>query len=160
MSTQMPMPPKLTKEQLQEQRARRKADREHKARQKQEEKIRKGRLRSEIQILKFMLKTDVLFHHHSQSESMKSEIKKRLERIKKDGEFLEYNQYSLLGCHFSSREFSSINQVPLDGTHRFEIYDSGERGLGAFRRMTAVKVEEKFQAPYVNPGAIVPITAD
>lgn len=65
------------------------------------------------------------------------------------------------GCIWSSvDDFNSIYDVPLDGTYKFHIYDSGQRGLGSFNRITATKVEVEVEAPYVNPGALIPITAN
>lgn len=158
--------PKKSKAELKEQLRLRKLDREIDREEKRQAKEKKLNLRREKSILKLMLKTGVLFHHHGRSDSLKEEIKKRLRLIEENGSHQEYNQYkgcmplSQLGCIFNSREFHSIYDVPLDGTYKFEVYDSGQRGLGAFRIITAVKIEEKFQAPYVNPGAIIPITAN
>ena len=157
---------KKSKVELKEQLRLRKLDREIDREEKRQAKEKRLNLQREKAVLKFMSKTGVLFHHHGLSDSLKEEIEKRLKRIQENGNYQEYNQYkgllplSQLGCLFSSKEFQSVYDVPLDGTYKFEVYDSGERGLGSFRRMTVIKVEEKFQAPYVNPGAIIPITAN
>lgn len=124
----------------------------------------------ELKLLKFMLKTDVLEHHHGEQDSSVKTIKSRIERIKERNEYTEYDPYgwnwglsypglSLLGCRWSSSFFESIYDVPLDGSYIFYIYDSGERGSGSKNRMTAKKVDVAPYVPYVNPGAIIPITA-
>lgn len=124
----------------------------------------------ELKLLKFMLKTDVLYHHHGKQDSSVKTIKSRIERIKERNKYTEYDPYgwnwdlsypglSLLGCIWSSSFFESIYDVPLDGSYIFYIYDSGERGSGSKNRMTAKKVDVAPYVPYVNPGAIIPITA-
>lgn len=156
-----------------------KLNREYDKERRKEEKLEKQRLKllklnnkREITVLKFMLKNDVLYYHHGEADSMKKEIEKQLTLMKEGKDFQEYHPYiwnyqgegknylsrCKLGCIFSSSEFDEIYDVPLDGTYRFEIYDSGERGLGSFNRITAKKVEEPVKVPYVNPGAIIPIT--
>lgn len=75
-----------------------------------------------------------------------------------DGNTLPLCQF---GCIWSSVDgFTSIYDVPLDGTYRFHIYDSGQRGLGSFNRITATKIETKVIPPKVNPGAFPPVTAN
>jgi hypothetical protein len=73
----------------------------------------------------------------------------------------EGNNYLPL-CHFenlfNSNTFKSIYDVPLDGTYEFYIYDSGERGLGAFHYITCKRIENKIHIPFVNPGALPQIT--
>ena len=119
-----------------------------------------------------MEKTDVLYYHHNQNESLKLLIREKIISIKQTNEHEEYNPYicdyqnsnymgkCLLGNIFSSSEFKTIYDVPLDGTYIFSVYDSGARGLGSFNRITVTKIEKEFKAPFVNPGAIIPITAN
>lgn len=128
----------------------------------------------ELNILKFMLKHDVLYYHHNTSDSSKTKILKQIEAVKRGDGHKEYDSYiwnyqgegknymsrCLLGNIFSSSEFETIYDVPLDGTYSFHIYDSGQRGLGSFNRIKAEKVEVKPLVPYVNPGALIPITAN
>ena len=59
---------------------------------------------------------------------------------------------------FSSDEFESIYDVPLDGSYIFSIFDSGQRGLGSFNYIRVTKTENEIIVPYVNPGAFPPIT--
>src|ERR1017187_6776985 len=122
-----------------------------------------------MNILKYMLKHDVMYFHHGYSESMKPKIQKQIEYLKRTNKPREYDSYiwnyqgeghntmplSWLGCIFSG----NIYEVPLDGTFKFHIYDSGQRGSGSFNRMKATEVEAEVKIPFVNPGAIIPITA-
>ena len=140
--------------------------------QKDFERWQKKAIKQELSILKFMKRTGVEYHHHGRHEMVN--IDSSIKYIKEEQRATEYNSYywnyspdgssqmpvALLGCLFSSSEFNSIYDVPLDGTYRFQIYDSGQRGLGSFNRITAVKQEEEAYVPYVNPGAIIPITAN
>lgn len=138
-------------------------------------KEQKVNCKRELQVLNFMLKHDVLFHHHGRQDSMKETIEKQIETLKRTGKHTEYHPYIwnrwgegknymplclLDGNIFSSREFNSIYDVPLDGSYMFHIYDSGERGLGSFHRITAEKVGTFKKIPHVDPGAMVPIVAD
>ena len=77
----------------------------------------------------------------------------------RQGEGNNHMPISWLGCIFSS-SFDSIYDVPLDGTYKFQKYDSGERGLGSYHRLTAIKVEAEAHVPKVDPGAYPPITAN
>lgn len=169
----------LSKEQKTEYRASLAKDRENAKWLRSEEKLIKEHaketrfnIKRELGILKFMLKTDVMYNHHGRSESMKNGIAKKILSIKENKTYTEYHPYfwnyskdessympkSLLGNIFNSHDFESIYEVPLDGSYKFEIYDSGQRGMGSFNYITAIKVEDKFEAPYVNPGALNPIT--
>jgi hypothetical protein len=76
------------------------------------------------------------------------------------GEGKNYLPLCQHGSLWSHSEFETIYDVPLDGTYQFYIYDSGERGLGSFNRITCKRVEEKTEIPVVNPGAMPPITAN
>jgi hypothetical protein len=120
----------------------------------------------ELKVLKFMKKTGILYYHHNKVDSWANSIKSIIEKVKEEKRYYnwewntgEYVPACHIGCRFRSDEFDSIYDVPLDGSYIFQAYDSGERGLGAKDRLTAVKVEEKPYVPYVNPGAIIPITA-
>jgi hypothetical protein len=120
----------------------------------------------ELKVLKFMKKTGVLYYHHNKVDSWANSIKSIIEQVKEEKRYHIYEwttgehvPFCHIGCRFRSNEFDSIYDVPLDGSYIFQAYDSGERGLGAKDRLTAVKVEEKPYVPYVNPGAIIPIIA-
>jgi hypothetical protein len=158
------------KEQRAEQASYRKSDRERNRIQKTEDKKHRDGKKRELAILNYMAKTNVLDHHHGRKDSLLEKIKSRIAIIKDRDQFTEYDPYgwnwglsypglSLLGCRWSSGEFTDIYDVPLDGSYVFYVYDSGERGLGSKNRMTAKKVESATSVPYVNPGAIIPITA-
>lgn len=169
------MPIMTTSEQRQRQKEEAASRRAWKAELKREkalEREQKQATRRELNILKFMKKTGVEYHHHGRHEMVN--IDSSIKYIKENQRAKEYHPYywnyspdssswmpvALLGCLFSSSEFSTIYDVPLDGTYRFQIYDSGQRGLGSFNRITAVKQEEEAYVPYVNPGAMIPITAN
>jgi hypothetical protein len=148
--------------------------REDERKRKAEEKVHKSNVKRELTLLKYMLKHDVSYFHHGKEDSMKTSIQKQISYLQernayreydpyiwnRQGEGKNYNPLSHLGCLFSSNEFKDIYEVPLDGTYKFHIYDSGERGLGSFNRITATKIEQEVNVPYVNPGAMFPITAD
>jgi hypothetical protein len=156
------------KRNIQYDRERRKEEKEEKARERQ----RKLDCKRELAVLKFMLSTDVLHHHHGQKDSTIKQIKEQIALVKETGTHVKYDPYiwnyqgegknTLPRCQFgqiwSSSEFESIYDVPLDGTYRFHSYDSGQRGLGSFNYITATKVLEEVKVSYVNPGAIIPIT--
>jgi len=152
-----------------------------KERREKEKKDRADRIQNkkdvkrELAILNFMLKSGVKYLHHGQVDYMTNVICAQIEQLKKTNKWKEYDPYiwnrqgegndymsrCLLGCIFSRTDgFNSIYDVPLDGTYKFHVYDSGERGSGSFNRITATKVEVQVQAPYVNPGAIIPITVN
>jgi hypothetical protein len=139
-------------------------------------------------VLLYMKKTDVLYHHHNQSDSMMKDIIKALDRLNqtesnsigfriRDKEIRlprhnEYNSYiwnyqgegnnylplCQFGCIWRG-PFDTIYDVPLDGSYTFSIYDSGQRGLGSFNGITATEVEKPVYVPKVSPGSIIPITA-
>lgn len=137
-----------------------------------EESINKKNIARELRILKFMLKHDVFYHHHGQESSMKEIIKKQIEYLKKRNTFEIYDSYiwnylgkdnnykplSWLDFVFKSCEFDSIYEVPLDGSYKFNAYDSGNRGLGSFSYLSVSKVEKPISVPKVNPGALIPVT--
>lgn len=139
---------------------------------KKEQSQLKKDVARELRILKFMLKHDVLYHHHSKESSSKDKIKTQIEYLKTRNGFREYNSYlwnylgegknymplSWLGFIFSSTEFASIYEVPLDGSYKFYAHDSGMRGLGSFDYLKAIKVEKQIAVPKVNPGGFPPIT--
>lgn len=126
----------------------------------------------ELAILNFMLKNEVLFHHHGVKDSCEPEIKKRIDWLKKDNIFQEYDSYiwnyqgegynymplSWLGFIFNSVDFKSIYDVPLDGSYEFYAYDSGRRGLGSFSYIATVKNNKNIEVPKVNPGGFPPTT--
>lgn len=155
------------KQDIEQQKKYRQYDREERKRVLESKK----KVAREMKILKFMLKTDVLYLHHGQKDSMKKEIHQRIDSLKNSGNHLEYDSYywnyneaqtsymplSQLRCLWYGN-FDSIYDVPLDGTYRFHIYDSGARGLGSMNHITCEKVEVEVKAPYVNPGALIPIT--
>lgn len=168
-------PYKPTKEEL----AQRKADRLYQkdlrmyaAQEKAELKLRKANVKRELAVLKFMEKTDVKFYHHGIEDSMLSTIKKLIQELKEKnsnwqkydpyiwnykGEGHNYDSVCLMGNLWSStKEFPSIYDVPLDGSYKFAITDSGSRGLGSYNYMEAVKSDEKVYVPIVNPGAFKP----
>ena len=154
--------------------AKRRLETEHKMRLK-EQKILSKR---ELLLLQFMLRTDTLFYHHSEAESLAKEIMKTMQELKDTEKelraHLEYNNYiwnhygegnnymsrSLLGRLWRSSEFGTIYDVPLDGTYYFYCYDSGERGSGSFGRITCAKQGEGPRVPKVNPGGFPQVTAD
>lgn len=135
--------------------------------------------KKELAILKFMYKTDVFFFHHNTKDSLRLEIKNRIQIISKsliDNSpiYKEYNSYwmyynneqshympmSLLYNYtWINDTFPSIYDVPLDGSYLFYCYDSGLRGLGSMNRISVEKSENEFKIPFVNSGAMIPITA-
>ena len=139
---------------------------------KREEKELKLNIKRELAILMFMKKHDILNHHHGTKESSLDKINEAIEKVKTQNKWEEYDSYiwnyqgegndrisiCLMGNIFRSSEFKSIYDVPLDGTYKFHIYDTGQRGLGSFDHITATKVETPVQVPHVNPGAFFPIT--
>lgn len=167
---------KLTKEEREEEKQRaiwRKEDRIRERENKLVIKEEKRLYKKELEVLTFMKKTDVLYHHHGTSESMRKTIEEQITRLKETKEPTVYHQYiwnyrgegnnrmlrSELGCIFRSSEFDTPHDVPLDGTYVFEMYDSGQRGCGSFHGLTVRKVEEKSYIPKVDSGGIIPITA-
>ena len=164
-----------------EQKAQHKKDRESDRYWKNEQKEQKAfqtdlkkKIRHELEVLKFMLKTDVFDHHHNRVDSRKVEIIAAITKVKDKNIYQEYHPYvwnrygegknymsiCLFSNLWSSSEFDTIYDVPLDGSYIFYSYDSGERGLGSFGRMSAKKVEQETRVPFVNPGALIPITVN
>ena len=144
---------------------------------KKEEEYKKDlrkKVKRELAVLNYMLKSDVLYHHHNTKDSLKLEVLNRIQWAKKDNIYQIYDSYvwnrygegknymslSLLNNLWSSSEFDTIYDVPLDGSYIFYTYDSGERGLGSFGRITAKKADADSKIPFVNPGALIPITAN
>lgn len=135
-------------------------------------KEHKVNVRRELKLLKFMLKTDVLNHHHGRSESMRDAIEKQIAYLKTRDKHTEYDPYywnyseggtsqmplCFLGCLPSISGFDSIYDVPLDGSYVFYIYDSGQRGLGSYNRIACKLAAIEVSIPKVNPGALIPIT--
>ena len=157
----------IGKEEYERQQEYKRWDREQAKREREEKRILRANLKREKAVLTFMKKNDVMYHHHGRKESMMDEIKSALGKIK-EGEYQEYDPYIwnrqgegnnyLPLCQFGNifsgtSEFETIYDVPLDGTYKFYIYDSGERGLGSFNRITAKKVEQETKVPYVHSGS-------
>lgn len=147
-------------------------DRIRRKQEKENIKIKKQNLKRELNVLEFMLKNDVKYLHHGKIDSFSDTIKKQIQKLKKKEIYEEYNSYvwnyqgdgnnymslCLMGNLWRHSEFKTIYDVPLDDTYCFHVYDSGQRGLGSFNHITAKKVNKNVIAPYVNPGAIIPIT--
>ena len=129
----------------------------------------------ELAILQFMYEDgDLTRHfHHGESNPLKMEIGHRIEVMLNLGTTTEFNEYaasrnsgdsqlplSQLGCLWRHDKFPSIYDVPLDGTWRFFTYDSGERGLGAFNRISAFDAKALPAITKVYPGEFPPIVAD
>lgn len=166
--------PKYKDPRTKEEKQRDKENRRYQREQNKAEKKHKALIRRELKILKYMLKTDVLYYHHGTSNSLKSKILEEIKYLKERDNYKKYHPYvwnyygegksymslCLLGNLWSSTsEFETIYDVPLDGTYVFYVYDSGQRGLGSFDYMKAKRVEVETKVPYVNPGNIIPITA-
>lgn len=167
--------PKVSKEER-EQRARdrayRKQEREYALEEKKSLQLKKLCVKRELQVLEFMKKTDVKYYHHSEIDSMLPKILHHIEILKKkdanwvvydpyiwnyQGEGNNYTSRCLLSCLWRrSKEFPTIYDVPLDGSYEFAIMDSGQRGLGSYDYIKAVKVNEEIIVPKVNPGAFRP----
>jgi hypothetical protein len=133
--------------------------------QKRQERELKKNVKREIALLKFMLKTDVQYYHHGKNDSLKNDLERALKTITESNSYQEYNGYAyliqegnymsraLLGHQWTSSEFKSIYDVPLDGSYVIYCYDSGARGLGTFHYMSAKRAEVQIEVPKVNPGA-------
>jgi hypothetical protein len=165
--------PKYKDPRTKEEKQRDKENRQYQREQNKAEKEHKALVRRELKILRYMLKTDVLYHHHNTTDSLKKDILKQIEYLKERDNYKEYHPYvwnytpssymslCLLGNLWSSTsEFATIYDVPLDGSYIFYVYDSGQRGLGSFDYMKAKRVNVETKVPYVNPGNIIPITAN
>lgn len=167
--------PKISKEEIEEAKAYRLYRKEQIAYEKEEKakvKLRKFNIKRELLVLNFMKKHDVKFYHHSKCDSMLSNINEHIVALKDNnanwcvydpyiwnyqGEGYNYTSRCLLGNLWSSSsEFPTIYDVPLDGTYKFVITDSGSRGLGSYNYIQAIKVEEEVYVPKVNPGAFRP----
>jgi len=164
----------LTPEQLKQEKDERKSRQEWFKIQRDERRVEipaRKLMNREVKILKFMKTSNVEYHHHSSVDNIN--IDPYIALAKSQQSHTSYDSYywnhsggtsqmpiALLGRLFSSSEFDTIYDVPLDGTYRFQCYDSGQRGMGAFDRITAIKVEAPAYVPFVNPGAMIPITAN
>lgn len=137
-------------------------------------RLAKKNNKRELSILNFMKKTDVLYHHHKSSESLRKQILYHIDLIRKensvDGYVKDvhkeyYSVYtghisrSLLGNRWCSDEFETIYDVPLDGTYHFHVFDSGQRGLSSINGITCHKVENEVVLPKIDSGGIIQITA-
>jgi hypothetical protein len=166
---------KPTKEELESARAHRLWRREQATYDKEERrwnKENKLNIKRELAVLLFMKKNDVGYYHHGRMDSMLSEINDHIKRLKEpDAKWQVYDPYiwnhqgegnnttsrCLLGNLWSGGgEFETIYDVPLDGTYKFAITDSGSRGLGSYNYIKAVKADEETYVPTVNPGAFRP----
>jgi len=111
------------------------------------EKTEKQNIKRELSVLKFMQKNDVKYYHHSTEDSMLKKINEHIEAIKNGSRWCIYDPYiwnyqgegnnytsrCLLGnLWYSISGFESIYDVPLDGTYKFFITDSGQRGCGSY----------------------------
>lgn len=156
---------KEEKAQAKELRAVRRYQREQEA----EEKAYRGLVKREVKILKFMLKSGVGYHHHGRVDMLDAKVKEQMTALQVPNprwnvyepylwnytaDKRSYNSRCLLGNLWdATEEFKTIYDVPLDGTYRLVVTDSGARGLGSYNYMKAVKVGEKFEAQEVDPGA-------
>jgi len=137
-----------------------------KAQRKEVREAKKAKKR-EIDILKFMQKTTVEHRHHSTTElipnldilcAIASAECGQLTTCDYDAATRSVSMCQL-GNLWNHPDFLTIYNVPLDGTYRFIVYDSGHRGCGARDYITAVSVTEDPIIPKVNPGGFPPITA-
>jgi hypothetical protein len=135
--------------------------------QRKEIREAKKEKKREIDILKFMKKTKVEHHHHGTTELIKELDILCAIASAEEGQLATYDYDAVtrsvpmcqLGNLWNHEDFQSIYNVPLDGSYRFIVYDSGHRGCGARDYITAVSVTEKPKIPEVNPGGFPPITA-
>ena len=140
----------------------RKLNKEIRAHQREQKRKHK----KDLALLRYMKKTGLKFYHHNTHDGMIGEVKKALKECREskpnfDQDYwARYRMYSdtLFDCVWSHDEFETIYDVPLDGTYRFHIYDSGRRGYGAKNNITTTKNEQP-DIPEVNPGGIPPTTA-
>jgi len=162
---------KYSKEEIEQ----RKSDREYAKLQREYDKenriaakLKKENIKRELEVLNFMLKNDVKFYHHSTVDIMTNEVMGQITNLKITNNWQAYDEYIWNhqgeGNNMTSRcllrnlwrgteRFPTIYDVPLDGTYKFVITDSGQRGLGSYNYMKAVKVEDEVIVPKVNPGA-------
>ncbi len=143
-----------------------KARRKEARREKEELKTQKILNKRELAILEYMKASGVLYYHHSKSDKLFESLDKGREYIKSEGTHLVYHPYfwnhnekqssympvCLLGRLWNHSDFTSIYDVPLDGSWIFYAYDAGERGLGSFQRISAYLKGELPYAPNVYPG--------
>lgn len=149
-----------------------KEERQRERERKEKEKAHKILVQRELSVLQFMLSNGLLYYHHSQADSLEHRVKEAIEQAK-EGQTQVYDPYIwnrqgegnnyLPLCQFGKiwihDQFDSIYDVPLDGTWQFYGYDSGERGLGAFHRISAHETGNPPYVPRVQPGGIPQITA-
>jgi hypothetical protein len=131
------------------------AERERRA----EERRHRANLKREIRVMRSMLKVGVVYQHHGRVDDATESVRERIDQMgaelrphwqvyepyfwNYDAGRSSYNSRCLLGNLWDrSCGFDTIYDVPLDGTYRFVIYDSGQRGLGSYNYMGAVKVEK------------------
>jgi hypothetical protein len=138
--------------------------------QKRQERETKKHVKREIALLKYMLKTDVKYYHHEKSNSIKKDVERALAACIETNTYQEYNGYIymyqttnymprvLLGHLWIADKFTSIYDVPLDGTYELYCFDSGSRGLGSFHYMSVCKKGENPFVPKVSPGSFPPVT--
>ena len=167
--------PKLSPEEKQyekEAKEFRKWRREEDKKEKQIAKNTKIACDRELAVLQYMLSTGVLYYHHGTKDPETATIQDKIDSVKNENKHVEYHPYiwnhqgegenympkCQLGYLWSSLEFDTIYDVPLDGTWIFHAYDSGQRGLGVFHYLTATKIEEEVDVPYVDPGGFPQIT--
>ena len=171
---------RMSPEEREQYHSNRKYDKEQKQREREEKlKVKEQKILSqrELAILQFMVRTNIIFYHHGEEESLTKEVLAIMQELKEQehvlGAHLEYNSYiwnyqgegknymsrCLLGRLWRSSTFETIYDVPLDGTYYFYCYDSGERGSGSFGRITCAKEGEGPKVPKVNPGGFPQITA-
>lgn len=147
-----------------------KRDKQETKRQREEERrSRKARretdrlYKRELAILRFMKKTGVSISHYGKVDNFDEVVKSKLERLYKsrlsahpESTIIhqEYNEYTKfmplchLGCKWDGEPFKTIYDVPLDGSYVFYVYDSGERGLGAFHRISAIESNKEIPLVY------------
>lgn len=150
----------------------RKEERARERARKEEEKKHKELIARELTILHYMKDLGLLYYHHSEADNLEKRIEEAIKMVN-EGQVQEYNPYVwnhqgegnnyMPICQFGKlwrhNQFETIYDVPLDGTWIFYGYDSGERGLGAFHRISAHKVGNPPYVPGVKPGGLPQITA-
>ena len=157
----------LSPEALAEYKSNQKWAREERQRVKEEkEKVKAQKLLNnrELLILMYMSKTGLLYYHHSETDDLEKSIREAIDEYhpyiwnyNKDKS--SYMSVSLMGRLWRHSEFETIYDVPLDGTWIFYGYDAGERGSGAFQRISVHPAGKPPYVPKVNPGGFPQITA-
>ena len=164
-------------EELEEYKRQKEYQKERRLRDKEDRAYKKAQTalnKREMTILKYMLKTGVSYYHHKTSDDLVDSVKKAIEHIKTEGVHTRRDSYywnrnaeqsgrmplSFLGKLWSHNQFETIYDVPLDGSWIFYGYDSGERGLGSFHRISVHPVGDCPFVPKVNPGGFPQIIAN